>query len=176
MRATLPNMSLRRKVAHQIGNLVYGANDGIITTFAVIAGASGAGFPSAVIIVLGIANLVADGFSMAASKYLSVKSEQSIDQAGSEKRNALKDGATTFLAFVGAGALPLIPFLLPHTAEHAFAVSATAGAFAFFLIGAARTFVIRKNVVLAGLEMLIVGGAAASIAYGLGKWVETLIG
>lgn len=168
-------MTLRRRATHQLGNLVYGANDGIITTFAVIAGAAGAGFSSTIIIVLGIANLVADGFSMAASKYLSVKSEQSIDQAGSETRNALKDGLATFIAFVIAGSLPLIPFLIPAAAGQAFAVSAFATAVAFFLVGAARSFVIPKSFLTAGLEMLIVGGAAASIAYGLGKWVEALI-
>lgn len=168
-------MSLRRRATHQLGNLVYGANDGIITTFAVIAGAAGAGFSSTVIIVLGIANLVADGFSMAASKYLSVKSEQSVDQAGSEKRNALKDGGATFIAFVIAGTLPLIPFFIPRAAEQAFAVSAFATALAFFLVGAARSFIIPKGFFLAGIEMLIVGGAAAGIAYGLGAWVETLI-
>lgn len=167
--------SVKGRITYHLGNLVYGANDGIITTFAVIAGASGAGFSSSIIIVLGIANLIADGFSMAASKYLSVKSEQSVDQVGSKKRSALKDGAATFIAFVLAGALPLIPFLIPRAAEYAFTVSAIAGGIAFFLIGAARTFVIKKNFFIAGLEMLIVGGAAAGIAYGLGNWVEALI-
>ncbi|MBL8158474.1 VIT1/CCC1 transporter family protein [bacterium] len=168
-------MSVRSHLKHQLGNLVYGANDGIITTFAVIAGAVGAGFSHSVIIVLGVANLVADGFSMAASKYLSVKSEQSIDQEGSKNRSALRDSVATFAAFALAGLLPLIPFLVPGSMRNEFVISAAATAIAFFLVGAARSFVIRKGFLLAGLEMLIVGGAAASIAYGLGKWVETLI-
>jgi VIT1/CCC1 family predicted Fe2+/Mn2+ transporter len=167
--------SLKKRFAYYLGNLVYGANDGIITTFAVIAGASGAGFSSTIIIVLGIANLIADGFSMAASKYLSLKSEQSVDQRGSKGRSPIKDGAATFLAFVIAGALPLIPFLLPRMADNAFIVSAIATGIAFFLVGAARALVIPKHAFLAGLEMLIVGGGAAAIAYGLGSWVETLI-
>lgn len=165
----------KKRIANQIGNIVYGANDGIITTFAVIAGASGAGFSATVIIVLGIANLVADGFSMAASKYLSLKSEQSIDQAGSRNRSAIKDGSATFIAFVVAGTLPILPFLIPGTAEHAFTISTIATGTAFFLVGAARSLVTRKNAFVAGLEMLTVGGAAAAIAYGLGSWIETLI-
>lgn len=167
---------LKKRFTYYIGDIVYGANDGIITTFAVIAGAAGAGFSSSIIIVLGIANLIADGFSMGASKYLSLSSEQSVDKAGSEKRSPFEDGAATFVAFVLAGSLPLIPFLvLPKASEHSFTISAIATAFAFFIVGAARTFVIRKNFFVAGLEMLIVGGAAAVIAYGLGAWVETLI-
>ncbi len=46
---------------------------GCVTTFAVVCGAVGAGFPSAVALVLGLANLVADGFSMAISNYESIK-------------------------------------------------------------------------------------------------------
>lgn len=167
--------STRGWIAYYIGDLVYGANDGIITTFAVIAGAAGAGFSSSVIIVLGIANLIADGFSMGASKYLSLSSEQSIDKAGTGERSAIADGVATFAAFVVAGALPIIPFLVPQAAHAPFVISATATAITFFLVGAARAFVIPKNPVLAGLEMLIVGGAASMIAYGLGSFVESLI-
>jgi VIT1/CCC1 family predicted Fe2+/Mn2+ transporter len=112
---------------------------------------------------------------MGASKYLSLKSEQSVDKAGSGKRNPINDGAATFLAFVVAGALPLIPFLIPAAADDAFTISAVAAAVAFFAVGAARSFVIKKHPLLAGIEMLLVGGAAAAIAYGLGSWVETLI-
>lgn len=167
---------LRKRFAYYIGDIVYGANDGIITTFAVIAGAAGAGFSATTIIVLGIANLIADGFSMGASKYLSLSSEQSMDGAGTVKRSALEDGLATFVSFVLAGSLPIIPFLvLPRASEDAFTISAIATAIAFFLVGAARTFVINKNFFVAGLEMLVVGGAASAIAYGLGSWVETLI-
>src|SRR3989338_5639507 len=57
-----------------VGDLVLGANDGIITSFAVISGAAGAGLPAFVVIVLGLANLVADGISMGLSNYLSLVS------------------------------------------------------------------------------------------------------
>lgn len=54
---------------------VLGAIDGCVTTFAVVAGATGGGFAPLVVVVLGFANLLADGFSMAASNYLSIKSQ-----------------------------------------------------------------------------------------------------
>jgi VIT1/CCC1 family predicted Fe2+/Mn2+ transporter len=123
--------TIKSRVVYYIGDIVYGANDGIITTFAVIAGASGAGFSSAIIIVLGIANLIADGFSMGASKYLSLQSEQSIDKDGTEGRSPVKDGTATFVAFVVAGALPLIPFLIPGAEFHTFTISSIATAVAF---------------------------------------------
>ncbi len=63
------------KLGPYIHNIVYGGNDGIITTFAVVAGTVGAALPSYIVIILGLANLLADGVSMAVGAYLSLKSE-----------------------------------------------------------------------------------------------------
>lgn len=59
-----------------IRDLVYGAVDGTITTFAIVSGVAGAGMSQQVIVVLGLANVLADGFSMAASNYLGTRTEQ----------------------------------------------------------------------------------------------------
>ena len=58
-----------------LGEMVYGGLDGIITTFAVVSGVAGAQLGTPVILILGLANLLADGFSMATGAYLSTKSE-----------------------------------------------------------------------------------------------------
>lgn len=55
---------------------VYGGIDGAVTTFAVVAGAVGANLDASIIIILGFANLLADGFSMSVGAYLSSKSEK----------------------------------------------------------------------------------------------------
>jgi vacuolar iron transporter family protein len=57
-------------------DMVYGAIDGTVTTYAVVAGVAGAGLDSSVVLVLGAANLVADGFSMAVANYLGIRSEE----------------------------------------------------------------------------------------------------
>jgi VIT1/CCC1 family predicted Fe2+/Mn2+ transporter len=54
---------------------VYGGIDGAVTTFAIVAGVVGAQLSNRVVLILGIANLVADGFSMAASNYSGTKTE-----------------------------------------------------------------------------------------------------
>ena len=54
---------------------VYGAIDGAVTTFAIVAGVAGAGLSPFIIIALGIANVLADGFSMAAANYSGTKAE-----------------------------------------------------------------------------------------------------
>lgn len=55
---------------------VYGGIDGAVTTFAVVAGAVGANLDVSIILILGFANLLADGFSMSVGAYLSAKSEK----------------------------------------------------------------------------------------------------
>jgi VIT1/CCC1 family predicted Fe2+/Mn2+ transporter len=59
-----------------LGEFVYGGIDGSVTTFAVVAGAAGAALESSVVIILGFANLFADGFAMSVGSYLSTKSEK----------------------------------------------------------------------------------------------------
>lgn len=65
-----------QKYEAYLGEFVYGGIDGCVTTFAVVAGAVGAGLDSAIIIILGFANLLADGFAMSVGAYLSSKSEK----------------------------------------------------------------------------------------------------
>jgi len=72
--------------SHQyIGDLVYGGLDGIVTTFAVVSGVAGAELGSHIVLILGLANLFADGFSMATGAYLSSKSEAEYYQRERER-------------------------------------------------------------------------------------------
>ena len=54
---------------------IYGGIDGSVTTFAVVSGVAGAQLSPLIILILGFANLFADGFSMAASNFLGTKAE-----------------------------------------------------------------------------------------------------
>lgn len=59
-----------------VSDFVYGGIDGAVTTFAVVAGVQGASLPVSIVLILGFANLLADGVSMAVSKYSSDKAEK----------------------------------------------------------------------------------------------------
>ncbi len=61
-----------------LGDLIYGAIDGLVTTFAVVSGVAGAGLSTDVVVILGMANLIGDGFSMAASNFLGTRAEQQL--------------------------------------------------------------------------------------------------
>jgi VIT1/CCC1 family predicted Fe2+/Mn2+ transporter len=59
-----------------LADAVLGATDGIVTTFAIVTGAAGAQLPAAVVIIMGFANLLADGFSMGVGNYLGARSQR----------------------------------------------------------------------------------------------------
>jgi VIT1/CCC1 family predicted Fe2+/Mn2+ transporter len=66
----------RRPSPSYLHDFIYGAIDGTVTTFAVVSGVAGADLGASVVIILGGANLVADGFSMAVSNYLGSRAER----------------------------------------------------------------------------------------------------
>ena len=74
-----------------LDDAILGAIDGCITTFAVVSGAVGGGFGGVVVVVLGLASLLADGFSMGVSNYLGVKSrEERVEQARAVERRQIE--------------------------------------------------------------------------------------
>jgi len=166
---------LRRTVRHYLPDFVYGANDGIITTFAVVSGVSGANLASSIILIMGFANLLADGFSMGASNYLSLRSR--IDRGRRQSRtDAALHGSATFWAFVVAGAIPLIAYLMPIPVDQSFTLSIGLTMVALFVVGASRAAVIELKWWRSGLEMLLIGSAAAALAYVIGAFLATLTG
>jgi len=97
-------------------DIVYGASDGVVTTLAVVAGASGAAFEPRVGLVLGVANLVADGLSMGVSNYLGLKTEVQQEGGSVRREKPWRHGTATLLAFVVAGTVPLLSYALPRPA------------------------------------------------------------
>ncbi|MEN8261661.1 MAG: VIT1/CCC1 transporter family protein, partial [Pseudomonadota bacterium] len=68
----------RGPVRSYVRDFIYGAIDGTVTTFSVVAGASGAALSADIVIILGVANLLADGFSMAVSNFLGTRAEEQL--------------------------------------------------------------------------------------------------
>ena len=156
---------------------VLGASDGIVTTFAVVAGVVGAGFATEIIIVLGIANMVADGISMAIGDFLG---ERSIARMHNTAGADGKTSVITFVSFILAGSLPLIPYVImlfgfEIAKENQFILSIIATMTAMFCVGSLRTYVIKGNWLRNGIEMLLVGSIAAVAAYTLGAYIEGFV-
>lgn len=205
--------------------MVFGGIDGVVTTFAIVAGVEGAGLSHGIIVALGIANILADGFSMAAGNYSGTKAEaddrrriieieerhiqyhregeieelrQILHQRGlagdvledatqaiaADKRKWIdmmltdeyglpRDAPTpfraalaTFVSFLIAGSVPLIPFVLQM--DDAFLISTVATLVVFFLIGTAKSRWSLAKWWWSGGETLLIGALAAGIAFFVG--------
>jgi VIT1/CCC1 family predicted Fe2+/Mn2+ transporter len=156
---------------HYIGDLVYGANDGIITTFAVVAGGMGGALSPAAVLIICAANLVADGLSMGVGNYLAIRAHESAREADNlpeEEAYPARHGVATFLAFVVAGSVPALPYLVAPTFSSRNLSAALLTLTALFAVGAARAIVTAGRWWATGLEMLGLGVIVAAAAYGAG--------
>lgn len=163
---------------HYIRELIYGANDGIITTFAVVAGVAGGGLSLRVVLIIGAANLLADGLSMAVGNYLAIRAYESVletQELPEEEAFPFRHGGATFLAFVAAGIVPLVPYMIPHLATGRFASSVMLTLLALFAVGASRALIANVRWWAAGLEMFGLGAIVAAVAYGSGAIVAAVV-
>ena len=163
---------------HYIRDVVYGANDGLITTFAVVVGAVGGGLSPRAMLILGTANLFADGLSMGVGNYHSIRAHESAlaaQHAPQQEAHPARHGAATLLAFIAAGAVPLLPFALGAAADAGFAWSVTLTFAMLFTVGALRGLVTVERWWVAGLEMLVLGAVVATAAYAAGAAASRLL-
>lgn len=165
------------KEASLFRDIIFGANDGVVTTFAVIAGSLGGNLSVEIVMILGFANLFADGFSMASGIYLGAKSEADMEK---RMRNPhwredvpLIQAIVTFLAFACGGFVPLIPFIFGL--ENKILISVVLMFSFLFVVGSLRSRFTGKNFLVSGLEMLLVGGLAAGIAFLVGRFIDGIL-
>ena len=169
-------ISLHEK-ATLLHDAVLSGSDGIVTTFAVVAGSHGASLSSKVVLILGFANIFADAFSMAASNYLGFKSELELEKGQRSEmlhhHKPSRHWIVTFLSFSVAGLLPLLPYLF--VIPNKFEISLYTVALSLFFVGVLRGRVTNKNMIKGGFEVLAIGGVAAVVAYAVGFLIDTYI-
>jgi VIT1/CCC1 family predicted Fe2+/Mn2+ transporter len=214
-----------------VKSFVYGGLDGIVTTFAVVAGVAGANLSASVVLILGVANLIADGISMAFGDYLSTKAENEYIKAERERElwevrnypegekkemielyiekgvapedariavealskkeepwvdimmveelglvedqeSPVKNALVTFGSFTLFGAIPVLVYIvarfIPYFAAHTFFTACILTGVTLFVLGTLKVFFTRQSWYWAGMEMLLLGGFAATAAYVIG--------
>lgn len=161
---------MRKTFKQYLPEFVYGGIDGSITTFAIVTGVVGASLSPTIILILGFANVFADGFSMGISNYLSQGSEN--DLRDSTHKNATKTSLATFASFILVGMIPLSPYiaaaLFGLDTTHLFRWSAIMTLIAFYIIGYLKGVFTHGRKHRAALQTLLMGTVAASISYIVG--------
>lgn len=172
-----------KRLEKYLSQLVYGGIDGIVTTFAVVSASVGASLSSSVVIILGLANLFADGISMGVSSYLSEKSERAVEVKNNKKHESrvvpAKAGIATFASFVLVGFVPVLIYVVDYIFSlelgNMFLLSSTMAALAFIGVGWVKSYVADEPKFLAVMETLTLGAIAAGVAYFIGDLLEQLI-
>ena len=188
--------SFLKKYEAYLSEFVYGGMDGCVTTFAVVAGSVGASLDSAVIIILGFANLIADGFAMSVGAYLSHNTarDNRLKLRGAQKsgadavpeaslepasgKSAIRIGAVTFGSFLAIGLVPLLVYVVDYLYPlevNQFLVACILTGFGFLFIGLLKAYVNRPPMLRAVVEVLALGAAAAVVAYYVGDLLERVI-
>ncbi len=164
-----------------LGEFVYGAIDGSVTTFAVVAGAAGANLSPSVVLILGFANLFADGFSMATGNFLSTKAKLQVQEKRGNYQtevNPIKTALVTFVSFLAVGFVPLFSYVagifFPAIRASQFLIAIILTCITFLTVGAIKAKVVKKSGVMASIETLALGGIAALIAYFVGVFLSGL--
>lgn len=174
------------KIESNLREFVYGGMDGAVTTFAVVTGAAGANLSSSVILILGFANVLADGFSMAVGSYLSEKSDQQLSvskgkSSAADHESPLGASIATFVSFVLVGFIPLSVYTADFVFKKGWPIndmliwSVLLTMAAFAAIGYLRGKITKVDKARTILESLGLGLAAAVISYVVGNLLEKVI-
>ncbi len=161
-----------------LGEFVYGGIDGTITTFAVVAGSVGANLETNIIVILGFANLLADGFAMSIGAYLSANTERDKSHSKAFTKTPIFVGLTTYMSFLILGFIPLLIYVidLVHSVSwNLFTIASILTGLVFIFIGALKAFVTKKNFVKEITQTLILGALAAVVAFYVGDLLENLV-
>ncbi len=213
---------------------VLGGNDGLVSNFSLVMGVAGGTSEPDIILLAGVAGLLAGAFSMAAGEYISMRSQRDVyehrirleeaeieewpeeeheelvliyqakgfseeDAEGIAKQIMTRPhvaletmareelgldpgqlgspwGAalSSFIAFVAGAIVPIIPYLL-GAGGLAFSLSAGLSAGALVLVGSVLAAMTGKSIAWGGLRMILAGGVAASITFGVGRLIGVTI-
>lgn len=156
-------------------SITYGGLDGIITTFAVVAGAIGGDLGMTAIVILGFSNLLADGFSMAAGDYLSSTTEDGISSS-----QAFKNAIMTFLSFNIFGLVPLLSYLLLITVatfsdRMTLILASLLVSLALAILGWVKATITEQSKRTEIIRTLLVGMTAALVAFLIGQVLGTIV-
>lgn len=151
-----------------LSEFIYGSMDGVITTVAIIAGIIGSDISPKYALVLGLASLFADGFSMGISRYNSL-----VDVSWMYEVNPVVSGIATFASFVLIGGIPLIPFLFLSFQNEKLIkkMMIVFSVIALLFIGIIKG-IYTKKFLKSVSEVLLIGMVGVAISYNVSKYVK----
>ena len=149
-------------------NLVFGVEDGLVSTVGLLSGIAIAGVDRETIFLTGIVLIFVEAFSMAAGSFLSEASVEEMHGGVDDTRGSVAAGAVMFASYFVAGLIPLFPYLV-FAVGKAFPLSVACSVAALFILGywsgrkTSSVWHKALRMALVGGLAIIVGAAAGSV-------------
>lgn len=158
-----------------IGEIVFGFEDGLISSLGIAAGLAGASLSNFIIIIGIIIQAFTGAISMSAGTYLSTKSEMQYLMTGRKHasvkhhiKNPLGAALFMFIFYTLGSTVPIIPYLTPVLNQPLISALAIS-VIALFVFGSFRTAITGGSWIKNGIEMVIIGMLAFGIGYFIGS-------
>lgn len=157
--------------------IVFGANDGVVTAIGFLVGIAGTVGQQSIIVLAGSLTIIAGAASMALGNYLGVKSQNEYNRANNEKwqeNNPVVAGSVMGISYLIAGIPPLIPFIFVTPTPRALIMSIILAVLVMALIGFIRWVLNKGSLGSKVGETIIIGLIAAGIGFLAGEVLNLL--
>lgn len=152
-------------------SVMFGLQDGLVSTTGVVVGISAGAPDRAIIILASFVAISVEASSMAAGQYSSEKAVHQMDKSGRHRDSLIKGASLMFFSYLGAGLIPISPFLIfpPDTAR---VISISVALTGLFVIGYFKGKIAEIRALRSAVEMLIIGGLATAIGLVVGNFLK----
>ncbi len=165
-------------IGQNIREVIFGVEDGAIGNLGLVVGMAQALAPNKLILLAGIATMFAQAISMFAGNYLSIKSEKEYFEVKSKSReygkayskhkNPFISSVVMGLSVIVGAVIPLLAFLIWES-QQGIMPAVIITLLGLFVLGAVKTRYTLRNWFRSGMEVVMVGGIAALVGYGIGS-------
>jgi len=162
-----------RKVVHEdyLRSLMFGLQDGIVSTTGVVVGISTGVSDKAIIVLAALVAVSVEATSMAAGQYSSEKAVHQMDKTGKHTDSLLVGAVIMFFAYMIGGMFSILPTLFIDQPE-AKLVAILSSFVGLFAIGYMKGLLVEGKPLRSAVELFIIGGVATLIGLVVGHFLK----
>ncbi|MBI2597130.1 VIT1/CCC1 transporter family protein [Candidatus Daviesbacteria bacterium] len=152
-------------------SIMFGLQDALVSITGVVVGISAGVSNQAIIILASFVAVSVEASSMAAGQYTSEKAVHQMDKTGRHTDALIIGALLMFFSYLGAGLIPIIPFLI-FPADSARVISITAALAGLFVVGYLKGKIVKDGALRSAIEIFIIGGLATVIGLAVGNLLK----
>lgn len=152
-------------------SVIFGLQDGLVSTTGVVVGISAGVSDQAIIILASFVAISVEASSMAAGEYSSEKAVHQMDKKRRHKDDLIMGAGLMFFSYFLAGLVPIVPFLI-FPVGIARVVSIIAALLSLFVVGYFKGKIVKDEALRSAVEMFVIGGLATAIGLVVGTFLK----